>query len=65
MYDAEIDTIFEFENIFDAKLRLDKVRTREIIKLADGYEYTRSTARRYVFGRTKEECEANIIKVFE
>lgn len=64
MYDAEIDAIFEFENIFDAKLRLDKVRTREIIKLTDGYKYARSTTRRYVFGRTKEECEENIIKVF-
>lgn len=64
MYDVEIDRIFEFDNIFDAKLRLDKVRASEIIKLTDGYEYKHATNRRYVFGKSLEECYINIQKVF-
>lgn len=63
LYDHHIGEYFCFENIFYAKLNTD-MSTNEIYKLLNDFEYKKTSARKYVFGWTLNECEANVAKVY-
>lgn len=63
LYDHHIGEYFCFENIFYAKLNTD-LSTNEIYKLLNDFEYKKTSARKYVFGWTMAECEANVAKVY-
>jgi hypothetical protein len=65
MYDHRSGNYFEFDDVIDAKLRLEKISAPEIIRLSTTHEYKHCPAtRRYVFGLSLRECEDNVAKVY-
>ena len=59
LYQRDMDAIFRFENIFDAKL-CTKLRVNEIAELLS-MEYIRNLNRKYIFAHSEEECKARMI----
>lgn len=58
LYQKDMDAIFKFDNIFDAKL-CTKLGVNKIAELLT-IDYSHNTNRKYVFARSEEECMARM-----
>lgn len=62
-YDNKSGQYYEFNNIFDAKLTTE-LSINHVNRLLNE-EYKKSSSRRWVFGYTMNECELNVMKVYD
>lgn len=64
LYDHHIGDYFEFENIIEAKQTIKDFNMPILYDLVYTFDYKPSPQRRYVFGRTLEECEQRVAQVY-